>query len=300
MGKRTLKYGGKSGILPEVRPMFKRNPITPQPPASQVGFGYAEGVPLPKRRGFTFERQVQEKPVITVEQRIKDVIDSRAPTEPVDESNLSTDEIWALKRDEIRREHLRAAYLREAERLQRIEELKAKQEEKHQRQLAKQNVHEESEATRLTLPTIDSYLSGPIMRPRTEEQEALKMEQRLLNRMARELTYKEQKAIDLLELYHQAANFITTEEELERAIEEAFDVNVSKFESHQMVIENKVGGYSHAFSSIQANEAMITDEVLGEMDGQPGLQTVKSTLDSEIERLKRQAKMVINQGGEPM
>ncbi|EDK38835.2 hypothetical protein PGUG_02933 [Meyerozyma guilliermondii ATCC 6260] len=299
MGKRALKYGGKSGILPEVRPVFRRYPIIPQPPSDTTNQGYADGVPLPSKKGFKFEREPIQRPVITVEERIKQNIDSQAPKEPIDESKLSTDELWRLKRNEIRREHLREAYLKEAERLKRIDELKAKREEKRLREAKQQTVHEESEATRLTLPTIDSYLEGPIMRPRTEEEEALKAEQRLLNRKGQELSLKEKKATELLELYHAAANFITTEEELERAIEDAFDVNVSKFESHQMVVENKLSGYSHAFSSIQANEALITDEVLGEIDGQPGLSTVKSTLDSEIERLKRQAKMVINQGGEP-
>lgn len=298
MGKRALKYGGKSGILPEVRPIFRRNPITPQPPVDVKNQGYAEGVPLPTKKGFKFERKPTQKPVITVEERIRQNIDSQAPKEPIDESKLSEREIWELKRNEIRRNHLREAYLKEAERLKVIEELKAKREEKAQLQKKTQNVHEDSQATRLTLPTIDSYLEGKIMRPRTEEEEALKTQQRLLNRKSQELEHKEKKATELLELYHAAADFITTEEELERAIEDAFDVNVSRFESHQMVVENKLSGYSHAFSSIQTNEALITDEVLGEINGQPGLQTVKSTLDSEIERLKRQAKMVINQGGE--
>ena len=299
MGKRTLKFGGKSGILPKVRPVFKRYPIRPKTDEelaeeSKVEQGFAEGVPLPAKKGFTFHRQTIEKPVVTVEERIKKNIDERKP-QNIDESKLSQEEIWKLKRDEIRREHLREAYLNESKRLQRIEELKKIQAEKELTTKASQSIYEETEATKLTLPTIDSYLNGPIMRQRTEEEQEILTEQRILNRKTEELAVKERKTNQLLELYHAAANFITTEEELEQAIKDAFEVNVSKFESNQMIIENKLSGYSHAFSNINTNEGLVLDEVLGQINGQPGLETVKDTLDGEIERLKREAQLAINQ-----
>lgn len=299
MGKRTIKFGGKSGILPKVRPVFKRYPIRPKTAEeladeSKVEQGFAEGVPLPTRKGFTFHRQTIEKPVVTVEERIKKNIDERKP-QNIDESKLSQEEIWKLKRDEIRREHLREAYLNESKRLQRIEELKKIQAEKELTTKASQSIYEETEATKLTLPTIDSYLNGPIMRQRTEEEQEILTEQRILNRKTEELAVKERKTNQLLELYHAAANFITTEEELEQAIKDAFEVNVSKFESNQMIIENKLSGYSHAFSNINTNEGLVLDEVLGQINGQPGLETVKDTLDGEIERLKREAQLAINQ-----
>mmetsp|Transcript_4746 Transcript_4746/g.5250 ORF Transcript_4746/g.5250 Transcript_4746/m.5250 type:complete len:303 (-) Transcript_4746:158-1066(-) len=299
MGKRTLKFGGKSGILPKVRPVFKRYPIRPKTDEelaeeSKVEQGFAEGVPLPTRKGFTFHRQTIEKPVVSVEERIRKNIDERKP-QNIDESKLSQDEIWKLKRDEIRREHLREAYLKESKRLQRIDELKKIQAEKELASKASQSIYEENEATKLTLPTIDSYLSGPIMRQRTEEEQEIVTEQRILNRKTKELAVKERKTNQLLELYHSAANFITTEEELEQAIKDAFEVNVSKFESNQMIIENKLSGYSHAFSNINTNEGLVLDEVLGQVNGQPGLETVKDTLDGEIERLKREAQLAINQ-----
>lgn len=62
-----------------------------------------------------------------------------------------------------------------------------------------------------------------------------------------------------------------------------------------MIIENKLSGYSHAFSNINTNEGLVLDEVLGQVNGQPGLETVKDTLDGEIERLKREAQLAINQ-----
>ena len=52
MGRNVLKYGGKSGILPKVRPIF-RKPIRPpteyeQAKEHSIETGYAEGIPLPK------------------------------------------------------------------------------------------------------------------------------------------------------------------------------------------------------------------------------------------------------------
>lgn len=298
MSKRSLKLGRKSGVLPRVRPVFKRYPIrhkTPEEKAeeSKIEQGFAEGIPLPQKKGFTFHRQPIEKPVLTVEERIKRNIDERKP-QNIDESKLSQDEIWQLKRDDIRREHLREAYLKEAERLHKIEDLKRKQQEREKKtnSVVKQRTEESGS---LTLPTIDSYLKGPIMRQRTPEEQQLVEEQRVLNRRTQELEIKERKMNELLQLYHAAANFITTEEELEQAIKEAFEVNVSKFESKQMVIENKLSGYFNAFSNMNTNENIVSDEMFGEINGQPGLNKIKSTLDGDVEKLRREAQLSINQ-----
>lgn len=298
MGKRALKLGIKSGILPEVRPVFKRFPIRPKTQEeiaeeARIEQGYSEGVPLPKKKGFKFERRPSEKPVVTVEERIKRNIDDRKPKD-VDTSNLTPGEIWELKKADIRREHLREAYLTEAKRLEKLESLRRI---KHEKDIAKKNSdsYEESKATVLTLPTIDSYLKGPIMRQRTEEEELIVQNQRLLNRKTLELEIEDRKAENLLDLYHGAASFITTEEELEQAIKDAFEVNISKFESNQMVIENHLSGYSHSFSNINMNESIIMNKAFGQINGQPGLETVKETLSGESEKFKHEAQMAVNQ-----
>ena len=41
----------------------------------------------------------------------------------------------------------------------------------------------------------------------------------------------------------------------------------------------------------EANEQKITDVVLGEIDGKPGLQQVKELLSGEREKVKRQAQL---------
>lgn len=300
MTKRTLKYGGKSGILPTVRPVFKRLPIRPKTEyekeeAAKIEQGFAEGVPLPKRKGFKFERFPSEKQVYTVEERIKRNIEAKIP-ENIDESSLSNEELWKLKRDEIRRNHLREAYLVEAERLKKLDEIKLKEYEKKKAKEQTVN-YEESETTKLTLPTLEAYLKGPIMRKRTKAEEIILKEQRTLNRKTLELQSLESKANKLLDLYHAAGNFITTEEELEQAITEAFEINFSKFDTAQSTIESRLTSlYTSSFTNIDNNERLIADKALGELNGKPGLQVIKDTLDGELERLKREARLQVNQG----
>lgn len=297
LGKRTLKYGGKSGVLPEVRPIFKRNPIKPKSDhqrheESRIEQGYADGIPTPKKRGFVFHRKPVEKPVITVEERIKRYIDEKASD--VDPSKLTQEELWTHQRDEVRRQHLREAFLAESKRLERLEELEAKKHELEQKHKGEQEHFEESAATKLTLPTIDSYLKGPIMRHRTPEEQAIVNEKRALNRRAIELQTMEEKATDLLNLYHAASSFITTEEELEAAIKDAFEVKVGKFESSERLIEDKLFGFHSTYTNAKSNEKMIRDVAFGVIDGQPGLDTVKETLSGEAEIMRREAQAKLN------
>lgn len=295
LSKRTIKYGGKSGILPEVRPIFKKNPIRPKTDHEKhqedVEQGYAEGIPLPVRKGFKFHRNPVERPVITAAERIKKQIDD---VKPVDKSKLTGDELWAAQRDEIRRQHLKDAYLTEERRLQRIDELQARASESDHKHKDELEHYQESEATQLTLPTLDSYLKGPIMRPRTDDEQALVEEKRLLNRKTQELANMESRATNLLELYHAAGKFITTEEELDAAIRDAFEVKVGRFELSERLIEDKLFGFHNTFASGKTTERMVRDAALGEIDGQPGLDAVKDTLSGALEQLRRAAQTKLN------
>lgn len=77
MGKNVLKYGGKSGLLPKVKPIFNK-PIRP-PTVYELAnektleTGYAEGVPLPIIKGKTIPRQQRSKKVVTVAERIQQI-----------------------------------------------------------------------------------------------------------------------------------------------------------------------------------------------------------------------------------
>lgn len=295
LGKGTLKYGGKSGILPKLRPIFK-NPIMPPPDyvkekEAKLEQGYAKGVTPPKVDGRRVSRVPKPKKIVPVEELIR----KRVEREPnVDVSKLEGDALWAYKRDQIRKEHLRDAYLTEAKRLEKLEQLKARKHELEEQHKAEDKQHEDSEATKLTLPTIDSYLKGPIMRQRTPEEKAIKEEQRALNRRVEELKVQEARATELLELYHAAGSFITTEEELSEAIREAFEVKVGQFESNEHLVEDKLFGYSNVYANTKTNERAVKDAAFGEIDGQPGLQTVRDTLSGENEKLRRDAQAELN------
>ncbi|KAG7191869.1 uncharacterized protein KQ657_002658 [Scheffersomyces spartinae] len=294
----TIRFGGKSGLLPKVRPVFKHHPVKPKThfelaQEKNLEQGYADNVPLPEKKGFTFYRKPKDLPVMSVEERIKKYIDSKVPQD-IDESKLSENEIWQLKRDEIRREHLREAYLKEFKRLEKIDKLKELVAHKENERVS-EIAHEESEAYKLTLPTVSSFINGRMMQERSPEQQALVDEQRILNRKSKQLEVAEKRATELLELYHSANGFITTEEELEQAIKEAFEVNVSKFERNMMNIDNKLSGYSFAYAQANTTESIIFDEVFGEIKGQPGLEVVKDTLDGTTQTLKQQAQVNLNE-----
>ncbi|GEQ66665.1 hypothetical protein JCM33374_g328 [Metschnikowia sp. JCM 33374] len=296
LSKRTLKYGGKSGVLPEVRPIFRHNPIRPKTEQeikddAQIEQGYAEGIPLPKRKGFKFSRMPAEKPVLTVKERIARV-ESR-PMSDKAETEMTKDELWAVQREKLRRQYLKEAYQTESKRLEKLEALEAKKRQVEEQE--KQNKqHKESEVAKHTLPTIDSYLSGPIMRLRTPEEQAVVDEKRLLNRKLSELEVMNAKATQLLELYHSAANFITNEEELDQAIKEAFELKVGRFESSERLIEDKLFGYANSFANTKTNEQYIKDAAYGEIDGQPGLNVVKDALSGDAELIRREAQRKLN------
>lgn len=291
LSKNALKYGGKSGVLPKLRPIFKKNPIVPKTEAelkadASVEQGYASGVPLPKRKGMNVTRVPVDKPVVPVEERIKKLMEKPLLTK--DKAEMTEEEIWALQRDELRRQYLKEAYEIEAKRLEKIAQLEAKKQKK-EAEKAQMKEYEELEATLLTLPTIDSYLKGPIMRLRTPEEQALVEERRKLNRRAMELEVMHNKSTNLLELYHAAGDFITTEKELEEAIKKAFGVNLASLVNNELMVEEKLFGYTNAHARSSENERLFKDAVLGEVDGKPGVEVVKDTLSGVAEQRRRAA-----------
>lgn len=82
-----------------------------------------------------------------------------------------------------------------------------------------------------------------------------------------------------MELYHAAGKFITTEKQLEEAIHQAFEVDVGVFEGHQTTIEAKLANKLLGYMAAEANESLIADTILGEINGKPGLKQVKQVLD---------------------
>lgn len=295
MGKNVLKYGGKSGLLPKVKPIFKR-PIRP-PTEYELAqeetheTGYAEGVPLPIIKGQTISRHQKPKKVVTVAERIQQI---KFPGLTLKEMNeLPSEERDAYRREFYKAQFLKESYLEEEKRLQKIDELKQKIHEKNMK--LSEEAHEEEvlehDKSVKGLPTMQALLDDGLIRRRTPEEAELLKQQRILNRKTNELQHKERQAEKLLELYHAASKFITTEKQLEEAIHKAFEVDVGVFEGNQTTIEAKLANKLLGYMAAEANESLIADAILGEINGKPGLKQVKQVLDGTREQNKRDAQL---------
>ena len=214
MTKGARVFGGKSGVLPEVRQIFKQ-PIKPVVRHANPNVGYAEGVEHPK--GTSREQPLPE--VRTVGDLIKDTM--KNPKSVPQLSTLNEQQKEKVTKAALRRKYYADSLHREEKRLEYVEKRTIEREEEEKR--IKENItYEESESARLTLPTINKLLEGPLMRERTEEEKQILQAKRQANRLQNELRGKENRATDLLELYYAADNFITTEADLKAAIEDAF------------------------------------------------------------------------------
>ncbi|CAK9440237.1 uncharacterized protein LODBEIA_P43370 [Lodderomyces beijingensis] len=301
MGKGPLKYGGKSGILPKLRPIFER-PIRPMneielQKENSSESGYAEGVPtpfiekwpVPRDQRAQVPRQQPPRKYITLEERIKSI--NYPPMSLKEMNELPELERDAQRRAYYRAEFLKEAYLEEGKRLEAIDKMKEKIHEREvekQRKLAEEN--KDDAAVISTLPTIQQLLEFRMIKQRTPEEKRLLKEERKLNRHSRELHAKEDKAQKLLELYHAAAKFITTEEQLEEAIYRAFEVDVAKFDTQQSVVDSKLFSKNTSYLVGEANEQKISDAIMGEINGKPGLNQVKDVLSGTREQVRREAR----------
>ncbi|RLV89399.1 37S ribosomal protein [Spathaspora sp. JA1] len=296
MRNRLLKHGGRSGILPKQRPIFKgpiRNPTAFELSQQEIEQGIVEDLEVPTHHGKPLQRIKPPAKVITVAERIKHVIDRAAERDSqLDTTNFTLDQKWKLKRDAIRREFLREAYLLEAKRLEDIDrrsrEIRERKEEK--KWLEEQEFLEQDRTNALSanIPSIENLLTKGMMRGRTSEENQLLKAKRTANRHAKELIQKENDANNLLDLYHAAGNFITTVEELDEAIHKAFDVDFAKFSIDETSVDTKLSTSNLAHLTVKMNESLITDQVLGEISGKPGLDQIKEILSGETEKTKKE------------
>lgn len=280
MGKGSVKYGLKSGVLPLTRSILK-NPTTKQEsiiakakaakPKGVEGVGYADGVAHPRKS----HRDSQPVKFLDVEE----LIQKTAPA-PLKVRTASTPQQESkLRKAELRREYLSEAFRNEEQRLLQQEVLlKRKQEalneEKH-KEIALLN---ESKSSDLTIPTLDRIIEGPLMRQRTDEElEILKMK-RTYNREMIAYKAKERKLEQLLELYHVSNEFIVTEEHLLKKIDEAF-----ANEGTDVLRTRLSMGAARVRSR---NESSIGDALFGRVGGGEyvGIPLVKEFLSGEMKQ----------------
>ncbi|ODV62490.1 mitochondrial 37S ribosomal protein mS26 PET123 ASCRUDRAFT_12513 [Ascoidea rubescens DSM 1968] len=228
MVNKLVKYGFKpSGVLPEARKIFKHSIIHPK--RQEIpDTGYAKDVPHPKNstRNLILPKYTPVKKLIA--NTIKN------PKKKIDFNSKQFRSFpkvqqVKLKKAKTRRDYLLEAYTNEEQKiLQKIEAEKQKevllqQKRKEQRKLDMKNqvfVKKNS----LTLPTISSFLKGPLVRRRTEDEKKILMMKKKANYNNSLLIKKENQAERLLELYYKSKDFVITEEKLKEKIEKAFEI----------------------------------------------------------------------------
>lgn len=260
MPKGSAKFGGKSGVLPEARQIFK-NPIKPVVRPANPNVGYAEGVAHP--RGIS--REQPEAEVRTVQELIKSTI--KHPGQVPDLATLNEQQKEKVTKAALRRQYYSDSLHKEEKKLSLNEKRRHEREEK-EKTLKEESKYEMSESTKLTLPTINKLLEGPMMRQRTVEEQQILDAKRQANRLQNVLRGKENRATDLLELYYAAEHFITTEEDLKAAIKDAFD-------------SERVEAYESNTLSNRSHNAKLLDALFGTINSHPGVVAVEEQITGE-------------------
>lgn len=291
MGKGAMKFGGKSGLLPKPKQIFKQ-PYKHQVYNKPADSGYAEGILHPKN----ITRDYLIPKVITPEQLLNK--SAHEPSKKYSEEEIAkmpVNQQFKLKNAEMRRKYLKESYENEVQRLQRVEKFQAElkiQQDKVAEESAK---HTQSKAEFFTSPTLESYLNGSLVRPRTEEEnEALKIK-RESNRLQTNLNVDIQRSNSLFELYNASINFAITEEKLEKMVDNAFD---SKADEVWNNIASSTPNKINAVKNHVTFDNALVDIVLDNVNKGPGYEAVEDYLDGftdDIKQLADQIKMEKNQ-----
>jgi hypothetical protein len=275
--KGIAKYGFKSGVLPKPRqilPKLKTSWEKDEEAKQKSGFNDPAMVPKGSSANPPAKRLVFAREKI-----------ANSAKEPVNEKPANSEvQKWRKESAAIRRKYfvdaLEAQNSMDKKELQ-IREQKFADAEERKRRTAKAT---ESEAERLTLPTIDSFLNEPFIVPRTaEELEALKLK-REANRKLREIENQEGKAKLVLELYQNSQSYITNEQDLDDAIRRAFSTNGSQnVDARARYVSKPEGQREFSFlqpgPQIDKSVQTITKELLGTTSNlQPGLGEVEDAL----------------------
>ena len=216
MVKRIAKYGFKSGILPKPRQIvesFKTPAELEHAAKENVGFVDPELVPKGVKAHLPLKARVPAN--VTIANSAK----------PQSDNTQKKRADWRDLNASIRRKYLSDSLLtQEAEEWRIMKSREKRVEAEHVALLQQAKQAKRTEATTLTLPTIESFLStkNQLVTPRTREETKLLKAKRTANRKALELQALETKANELLEVYQSSGEYIVNEEQLEAAINKAF------------------------------------------------------------------------------
>lgn len=285
MGKGAFKFGGKSGILPKPKEIFKQ-PYKHQVYKKPVDSGYAEGILHPK----SITRDYIQPKVVTPEALLK-----HSAAEPVHKfteeeiAKMPVSQQFKLKNAEMRRQYLKEAYQTEVTRLERREEFRKQIKVEEEKIAAQSANHTESRAEIFTSPTIESYLEGPLVRPRTEEEKELLSLKRKANRLQTKLEVDSERATKLLQLYNASANFAITEEKLEKLVDSAFDSKADQtWNNIASTTPNKISAVKNDVTFDYA----LVDIVLDNVNTGPGYDAVSDYLDGFTDDIRELAQQI--------
>lgn len=301
MGRRLVKFSGKSGLLPKPKDIFKQ-PYKHQVYKNPEDTGYAEGILHPSKitRDYIIPKVVT--PELLLEQSAKEPSKKYSSDEI---SKMPVHQQFKIKNAEMRRKYLKESYDFEVKRLETIEKYDALNKVEQEKIAAEKSKHEQSKAELFTAPTIESYLNGPLVRPRTpEEEEELKMK-RESNRLQTQLNVSTARADNLLALYNASSDFAITEEKLNKLVDAAFD---SKADEKWNQFASLTPGAINTIKSDTIFNNTIVDVVLDNVNNGPGYERVEDYLDGfndDIQNLvaqikKEQAEKSAQQGIESM
>ncbi|GME83865.1 unnamed protein product [Ambrosiozyma monospora] len=284
MGRGALRFGGKSGVLPKPREIFKQ-PYKHQVYKQPTDTGYADGILHPKGTS----RDYVPPKVFTPERRLK--LSAKQPSKQYTESELKAmpaQQRFNIESAEMRRQYLKESYEAEVNRLERKEQ-KLKEKEEEQREIQREaKKHEQTRAELYTMSTVDSYLKGPFMRERTPEEKLLLQQKREANRLQQELKVKTERAVKLMELYNASASFAITEEKLNLMVDEAFsDRKLSEMEKVSASTPNRLDPMPSEFEF----ETNLKDAILGNANKGPSFEVVEDTLLGATEALNKEAEI---------
>lgn len=272
-------------MLPKPKQIFKQ-PYKHQVYKKQSDSGYAEGILHPKN----ITRDYIIPKVSTPEQLLKRSAHEPAKKYTEEEiAKMPVDQQFKVKNAEMRRKYLKDSYEKEVQRLERLEEYEEQFKLEEEKLAAEAAKHTQSKAEFFTSPTLESYLNGPMVRPRTpEEQESLRIKKES-NRLQTKLNVDTQRAANLFELYNASINFAITEEKLEKLVDAAFDSKAD--EAWNNVASSTPNKISAVKNHVTFDNALV-DVVLDNVNKGPGYEAVEDYLNGFTDDIKELAEQI--------
>lgn len=275
-------FHSRSGTLPLPRQIFKQ-PYKHQVYVKPQDTGYAKGIIHPK--GTT--RDLIHPRTFTPKERLRK--SAAIPRKKYTEAELAKmpeEQAYKIKNSELRRKFLKESYESEQKRLEMMEQKHKKLAEERKKVEEEAQRHEKSRSELFTLPTVESYLNGPLIRQRTDEEKEELHLKREANRLSETMAVKERRASRLMELYNSSSHFAITEEKLQLLVDEAFSDR--KLKEVSKLLSLRSDRMETVPTSAQFDNS-LRDIILGNVNKGPSYEVVEDTLSGYSSKMDAKA-----------